>query len=432
MECKNCGYKLKKKQSVCPRCGYSFDYKKYEKEKRAGLAAASVGAVGLSTSILNKIKNIGNKTDAGFTVNASEIDNINPVSNKSVADNNFLDDLSLDDSFTKSAVGENGSFSGEYGFGKPLTRVETADIDINDKISEILGLYDINLDKPLTFTDATFEINSQSENKTIPDENTSSTVNSTGTTNTTSKSVTTDNSTVNNLSSEDTSVTNTNVQGNSENTKGASATSASVQSNTEGTKTIANDSINIDENGYYFNEEQIKATLSDYGLKENEISQVIEAARTGGEDSANKALTEIYSKRIEEYQNRLVEQMNNKSISEEDIINSLNNQDTNASQVSDSIDINTFDEEKMKTALTDSGLTPDEAGKVIEAYKTGEQDKITEAYKKAYASVDRVHIFGDDLCDITISDKEHIVSLLFKNVKEMPATELSDIIQEKK
>ena len=55
-----------------------------------------------------------------------------------------------------------------------------------------------------------------------------------------------------------------------------------------------------------------------------------------------------------------------------------------------------------------------------------------EAYKKAYASVDRVHIFGDDLgCDITISDKEHIVSLLFKNVKEMPATELSDIIQEK-
>ena len=55
-----------------------------------------------------------------------------------------------------------------------------------------------------------------------------------------------------------------------------------------------------------------------------------------------------------------------------------------------------------------------------------------EAYKKAYASVDRVHIFVDDLgCDITISDKEHIVSLLFKNVKEMPATELSDIIQEK-
>lgn len=55
-----------------------------------------------------------------------------------------------------------------------------------------------------------------------------------------------------------------------------------------------------------------------------------------------------------------------------------------------------------------------------------------EAYKEAYASVDRVHIFGDDLgCDITISDKEHIVSLLFKNVKEMPATELSDIIQEK-
>ena len=79
MECRNCGYKLKKKQSVCPRCGYSFDYKKYEKEKRAGLAAASVGAVGLSAGILNKIKNIGNKTDAGFTVNASEIDNTNPM-----------------------------------------------------------------------------------------------------------------------------------------------------------------------------------------------------------------------------------------------------------------------------------------------------------------------------------------------------------------
>ena len=386
MECKNCGYKLKKKQSVCPRCGYSFDYKKYEKEKRAGLAAASVGAVGLSTSILNKIKNIGNKTDAGFTVNASEIDNINPVSNKSVADNNFLDALSLDDSFTKSAVGENGSFSGEYGFGKPLTRVETADIDINDKISEILGLYDINLDKPLTFTDTTFEIKSQSENKTIPNENTSFTVNSTGTTNTTSKSITTDNSTVNNLSSEDTLVTNTNVQGNSENTKGASVTSASVQSNTEGTKTIANDSINIDENGYYFDEEQLKTTLSSFGLEKDEINQVVEAARTGGEDSANKALTEIYGKRIEEYQKNLVVQMNNKSISEEDIINSLNNQDTNASQTSDSIDLKTLDEEKMKTALTDSGLTQDEASKVIEAYKTGEQDKITAAYNDINAA----------------------------------------------
>ena len=55
-----------------------------------------------------------------------------------------------------------------------------------------------------------------------------------------------------------------------------------------------------------------------------------------------------------------------------------------------------------------------------------------EAYKEAYASVDRVHIFGDDSgCDITISDKEHIVALLFKNVKEMPVTEITDLIQEK-
>ena len=160
MECKNCGYKLKKNQSVCPRCGYSFDYKKYEKEKRAGLAAASVGAVGLSASLLNKIKNIGNRTDSGLTVNAAEIDTTNTGVNETLANNNFLDAISLDDSFTQSAVGESGSFSGEYGFGTPLTRVETADIDINDKIGELLNLYDINLDKPITFSDSTFEISS--------------------------------------------------------------------------------------------------------------------------------------------------------------------------------------------------------------------------------------------------------------------------------
>ena len=35
-------------------------------------------------------------------------------------------------------------------------------------------------------------------------------------------------------------------------------------------------------------------------------------------------------------------------------------------------------------------------------------------------------------CEISIYDKKHLISLFFENAKEMPTTEITDIIQGKK
>ena len=47
--------------------------------------------------------------------------------------------------------------------------------------------------------------------------------------------------------------------------------------------------------------------------------------------------------------------------------------------------------------------------------------------------LDTVYIYGRGLgCEISIYDKKHLISLFFENAKEMPTTEITDIIQGKK
>lgn len=54
-------------------------------------------------------------------------------------------------------------------------------------------------------------------------------------------------------------------------------------------------------------------------------------------------------------------------------------------------------------------------------------------YDDISSSIDKVYITAKELdCDLTIYARKSKINLNFRNLREMPATELSDIIQEKK
>ena len=87
MECRNCGYKLEKNQNVCPRCGESFDWKKYEKEKTATILGSSVAAAGASAALINEIRK------GAETVNAEELGSSATGAVKEVLDENSKNEL---------------------------------------------------------------------------------------------------------------------------------------------------------------------------------------------------------------------------------------------------------------------------------------------------------------------------------------------------
>ena len=330
MECKNCGYKLRKNQSVCPRCGYSFDYKKEEKEKRAGLAVASVGAVGLSASLLSKIRNITNGTDANLNVNAAEINSTDSLSKESILTDSFFDNkMSTDEFLNQSFIGANDTFSGDLNIGKGSTHIETANVDINEKINDILNLYNISIDDPLSISEPT----------------SGTAVGSTGGTNTKP------------------STPSTSSQATTSQSGGGSTTGDHLSFESGTTSDVYPST-------YTFNEDDFRTTLSTYGLDESEINRVVEAAKTGGNESANQVLGEIYSQHYEEYQNKLIEQLQN-GVSE-DVINSVQNNPSN--QNVDSINIGEFNEADMRASLSNQGLNESEINRVVEAAKTGNQE----------------------------------------------------------
>ena len=130
--------------------------------------------------------------------------------------------------------------------------------------------------------------------------------------------------------------------------------------------------------------EEIAASLSGYGFTDEEIDRVYNAAQSGGVEEANAVINEIAGQRSQEYESSMREQLKSYGFSDEEVARVMHAAQTGGTDEANSVLSEIASQHAAEAEATvvsdlkEQGLNDSEIDRFLEAYRTGDQEKVTE------------------------------------------------------
>lgn len=368
MECKNCGYKLKKGQNKCPQCGTLFDVKKEKLKKTAAVAGTTAALAGTAATFQNAAevgKELKIEWENGLRLlDASKYKEAIPKKISTIYD-------TIVANTNVSECKDNTNYE------------EIRDVLINDRKPDI-DIVNTTLDSE-SMKDYEVSIMNQLKDKGISEDKITRILSAYREGNQNKiYDILNEGIKIETLNTEDEIRKSLTNYGISDSDLDKVLKLSQEQANAE-----------IEEYLSKLSEEYVKAYdntmiegLKSQGLKEEDAIRVWNAYKVGGEDEANSLLSELASDYVPQTEEELRDTLSQYGFNEEEIGKVIAASNKGGQEEANKVfaEINQEHAQMFEDAMTEElkadGFSDEEAARFMEAYKTGDQEKINDVLLK--------------------------------------------------